>query len=70
MHLVNKHGVSRKSLTEDDVKQSQTYQKNVKLKKKEFLHRCISKILFIDKEQFSKMQVFLLLFFNDFVDRF
>ena len=31
---------------------------------------CISKILFIDTEQFSKMQTFLKVFFKDFVDRF
>ena len=38
--------------------------------KKEFLHRCISKILFIDTEQVSKMRISLQEFFKDFVDRF
>ena len=41
-----------------------------KKKKKEFLHRCISKILFIDAEQLSKMQISLQVFWKDFVDRF
>ena len=30
----------------------------------------MAKILFIDTEQFSKMQVSLQVFFKDFVDRF
>ena len=34
--------------------------------KKEFLHRCISKIMFIDTEKLSKVQ----LFFKDFADSF
>ena len=38
--------------------------------KKSFLHWCMAKILFIDTEQFSKMQVSLQVFFKDFVDRF
>ena len=38
--------------------------------KKEFLHRCISKTLFIDTEQFSKMYIFLHVFFKDYVYRF
>ena len=38
--------------------------------KKEFLHKCTWKILFIDTELFSKMQIFSQVFFKDFVDRF
>ena len=38
--------------------------------KKKFLHRCISKISFIDTEQISTMQISLQVFFKDFVDRF
>ena len=38
--------------------------------KKEFLHRFISKILFIDTENLSKMQIPLQVFFKDFPDRF
>ena len=37
---------------------------------KEVLHRCISQILFIDTEQLSKMQIYLQVFFKDFIDRF
>ena len=37
---------------------------------KEFLHRFISKILFIDTENLSKMQIPLQVFFKDFSDRF
>ena len=73
---VNK--VSRRWFTETDVK----YFKSDALRiitnitrsmvnwKKEFLHRCISKILFIDTEQLSKMQISSQVFFRDFVDRF
>ena len=42
----------------------------VNWKKKEFLHVFISKILFIDTEQLSKMQISLQVFFKDSVDRF
>ena len=38
--------------------------------KKEFLHWCISKILFIDTKKLSKMQISLQVFFKDFADRF
>ena len=38
--------------------------------KKEFLQRCISKILLIDAEKFSKMQISAQVFFKDFPDRF
>ena len=38
--------------------------------KKEFLHMFISKILFIDTEQFSKTNIFSHVFFKDFVDGF
>ena len=47
-----------------------TLQEHGKLKKKEFLHWCIWKILFIDTEQFSKMQISLQVFFKDSVDWF
>ena len=59
---MNKHGVPRRWFSEADVK----HFKIVALRtitnitrsmvnwKKEFLHRCISKILFIYSEQFSK----------------
>ena len=33
------------------------------------LYRCISDILFIDIEQFYKMQIFSQVFFKDFFDR-
>ena len=36
---------------------------------KEVLHRCISQIFFIDTEQLSKMQIYLQVFFKDFIDR-
>ena len=38
--------------------------------KKEFLHGCISKILFIDTEKLSKMEIPFQLFFKDITDRF
>ena len=38
--------------------------------KKEFLHRCILKFLFIDTEQVSKMQISLQVFFKNSVDWF
>ena len=38
--------------------------------KREFLHICISKILFIDTEKLSKMQISLQVFFKDFTGRF
>ena len=38
--------------------------------KTEFLHKFISRILFIDTEQFSKMQIFFKVFLKDFIDRF
>ena len=39
-------------------------------KKKAFLQKCISQILFINTEQRSKMQISLQVFFKDSVDRF
>ena len=36
---------------------------------KKFLYRCISKILFIDTEQFSKMHILSQVFLKDFFDR-
>ena len=38
--------------------------------KKDFLHRCISKVFFIDTGQLSKMQISWEIFFKNFVDRF
>ena len=38
--------------------------------KKWIIHWFISKILFLDKEQLSKMQISLQVFFKDFVYRF
>ena len=80
-HLLNNHGVFRRWFTETDVKhfKSQWCIPNnhkyitrsiVNWKKKEFLHRCISKILLIDTEKLSKMQTTLQVFFKDFADRF
>ena len=67
INQLNKHGVSRRWFTENDVKHLRSGALRIitniaekentfygKLKK-EFLHRCISKILFIDIEQLSKM---------------
>ena len=75
---MNKVGVSRRWFTEADVKHFNcgalrtitNITRSMITEKKEFLHRCISKILFIDTEQFSKMQIFSQLIFKDFVDRF
>ena len=73
--MVNRHWVSRRWLTEGVVKHFKSgvlrniNQKYGKLKKKEFLHRFISKILFIDTQQLSKMQISWQVFFTDFVDR-
>ena len=75
---MNKHAVSRRWFTEANVKHFKSgalrtitnITRNMVNWKKEFLHRFFSKILFIDTEQFSKMQVFLQLFFKDFIDRF
>ena len=73
IHHVNKHGVSRRWFTEADVKHFKigTLRTITNITrcmvnwKKEFLHKCISKTLFIDTEQLS-----LQVFFKDFVDRF
>ena len=76
IHQVNKHGVSRRLVTETEVKHfnSGTLRTNIIRGivnwKKEFLHRCISRILFVDTEQLSKMQISSQVFFKDFVDRF
>ena len=77
IHQVNKHGVSR-WFTEADVKNFVSYAlrtitnitRDMVNWKKEFLHSCISKILFIDTEQLSKVQISSQVFFKDFVDRF
>ena len=48
-----------------------TLQEYGKLKKKKaFLQKCISQILFINTEQRSKIQISLQVFFKDSVDRF
>ena len=62
---MNKHGVSRRWFSEADVKdfKSGALRKITNItrsrvnSKKEFLHRCISKILVIDTEQLSKIQI-------------
>ena len=38
--------------------------------KNEFFHKCISKILIIDAENLSEMQISSQVFFKDFADRF
>ena len=50
--------------------QSQYNQEYCKLKKKNFLTGVFQKILFIDTEKLSKMQISLQVFFKDFADRF
>ena len=80
IHQVNNHRVSRRWLTETDVKHlnssalgtiTNTNRSIVNWKKKnEFLHRCISKILFIDTEKLSKIQISLQVFFKGFAERF
>ena len=75
---VNNHGLSRRWVTETDVKHFKSgaleiitnITRNMVNWKKEFLHRYISKILFIDTEKLSKMQISLQVFFKDFADRF
>ena len=52
------------------IKNNHKYNQDYGKPKKEFLHWCISKILFIDIEKLSKMQISLVMFFKDFVDRF
>ena len=77
-HQVNNHGVSRRWFTETDVKHFKSgglrtitnITRSIINWKKKFLHRCISKILFIDTEKLSKMQTSLQIFFKDFADRF
>ena len=69
---VNNHGLSRRWVTETDVKHFKSgaleiitnITRNMVNWKKEFLHRYISKILF------CKMQIYLMVFFKDFADRF
>ena len=78
---MNKHGVSRRQFTETDVKHFKSgalktitntvvkeYILYDKLKKKEFPCKHISKVLLIDTEQFSKIQISSQVFFMDFVD--
>ena len=78
IHKVNKHRVCRRWFTETNVKDfksgalrtiTNTTRSMVNWKK-EFLRWCISKILFVDTEQLSKMQISLQGFFKDSVDRF
>ena len=59
---MNKHGVSRRRFAEDDVKYFNRGALRTGL-------MCISKILLIDTERFSKTN-FLQVFFKDFVNRF
>ena len=75
---VNNHGLSRRWVTETDNKHFKSgaleiitnITRNMVNWKKEFLHRYISKILFIDTEKLCKMQIYLMVFFKDFADRF
>ena len=70
---MNKHGVSRSWFTKADVKDFKSGRlrtiKNfyVELKKKSQLYL---KILLIDTEQISKVEISLQVFFKDFFDRF
>ena len=65
------HGVSRRLFTEANVKRFKSgalrtitnITRGYDKLKKEFLHRCISKTLFIDTEQFPKIQIFSQVFF-------
>ena len=78
IHQVNNHRASRRWFTETDVKHFKSgasrtitnITRSMVNWKKEFLHRCISKILFIDTEKLSKRQISLQVFFKDFADRF
>ena len=63
MHQVNKYGVSRRWFTEADVEDfkigaltTPNITRRMVKWKKEFFRRYISRILFIDTEQLSKMQ--------------
>ena len=49
---------------------SKIFFSNIKSVTKEFLHRCISKILFIDPVKLSKMKISLQVYLKDFLDRF
>ena len=69
-------GVSRRWFTKADVKyfKSGALRTITNITKsmvnwKKFLYRCISKILFIDTEQFSKMHILSQVFLKDFFDR-
>ena len=76
---MNKHGVSRRSFSEADIKHFKsgalrtitniTRSIYSKLKKR-IPSQVISKILFTDTEQLSKMKISLQVFFKDFVNRF
>ena len=75
---MNEHRVSRKWFTETDIKHFKSgvlrtiinITRSVVNRKQEFRRRCISKILFIDTERLSKMQISSQVFFKDFVDRY
>ena len=75
---LNNHGVSRRWFTETDVKHFKSgglgiitnITRNMVNWKKEFFHRYVSKILFIYTEKLCKMQIYLMVFFKDFADRF
>ena len=69
---MNKHGIFR-WFTETDVEHFKSgvlgtitnITRSIVNWKKEFRHRCISKILFVDTEQLSKMQISMQVFFKD-----
>ena len=75
---MNKHGVSRRWFTEAHVKHFKSgalgtitnITRSVVNCKKELLRWCILKILFIDTEKLSKMQISSQVFSKDFFDRF
>ena len=74
---MNNHRVPRRWFTETDVKHFKSgalrtvtnITRSMVNWKKEFLHRCISKIFFTDTEKLSKMQISFQVFLKDF-DRF
>ena len=75
---MNNQGISRRCFTETDVKDFKSgvlrtitnITRSILNWKKQFLQRCISKILFIDTEKLTQMQISLQMFFKDFADRF
>ena len=72
---MNNHGVSRRWFTETDVKHFESIKNNHRYNQEygKLKKRIPSQVYFKDfvhTEQFSKMQIFLQVFFKNFVDRF